>query len=559
MGYTDADRENVKDAAQEDAGGSKSQATQLVELASVADLFHDSNQATYATVPRGAHRETWGLRSKGFRAWLARRFYEEKSKAPGSQALQDALTVLDGKALYEGPERQVFVRVAEHEGAIYLDLGDADWTAVEITADDWTLTTNPPVLFRRPRGMKALPVPERGGDIADLWPFLNVVEEDRVLVAGVLVMAYNPRGPYPMQVSSGPHGSAKSTVARVMKRLVDPGELELRTQAANERDLMIAARNSHVLAFENVSNLSQAQSDALCRLSTGSSFGTRELYADDEEVIFTAKRPVSLNGITEVVTSADALDRAVLIKHPQIEDKNRRTEEEFDAKFELARPGILGALLDAVSAGIRNLPTVDLGELPRMADFAKWATACEVALGFDAGAFMKAYTQNRTDANRATLEDSPIAEHVKTVAAGFGFSGTASELMVKVKELAGAKNQDTTKAGGFPQSGQGMRAALARIETNLRVDGVIVTFPRKEDSRRILSITTVAAQNDGRSENGNAQGSPTENANGDGPLGDVGDVGDLQGTFSNDDPAWEEQAAEALEAVDEWRAGKVGD
>jgi hypothetical protein len=349
-------------------------------------------------------------------------------------------------------------------------------------------------------------------------------------------MAFNPRGPYPLLVSSGAHGSAKSALGVLVKRCVDPGKLELRTQAATERDLMIAARNSHVLVFDNVSGLSQPQSDALCRLSTGSSFGTRELYADDEEVIFTAERPVSLNGITEVLTSADALDRAILIKHPVIEEERRLTRSQFDAGLELARPRILGALLDAVSAGIRNLPSVELDKLPRMADFAKWAVACEPALGFEAGTFMKAYEENRRDANRATLEDSPIAGHVKNLADGEGFSGTASELLKAVRALAEAKQEDTSRRAGFPQTGQGMRAALARLDTNLRTDGVNVAFPRKGDKKRILTITRCEGQNEGHSEDENAhiaQGSPVQNLNGDGLWGDVGDVGDLQGALSN--------------------------
>src|SRR5690242_18000600 len=129
-------------------------------------------------------------------------------------------------------------------------------------------------------------------------------------------------------------------------------------------------------------------SDALCRLATGGSFAVRQLYTDAEEVLFEAACPIVLNGIEDVISRPDLGDRAIFVTLPHIPENQRRSEDELWREFEAARPRILGALLDAVVAGLRAVRHVRLGQLPRMADFALWATGCERAL-WPAGTFAR--------------------------------------------------------------------------------------------------------------------------------------------------------------------------
>src|SRR5262249_50192947 len=142
-------------------------ATRLVTLATDAgvELFHTPEGDAYATIDVEGHKEIWPLKVKSFRRWLARLCHEEEGKAPGSQAIQDALGVLEGKALYDGPEYPVFTRLAEVNSVIYLDLGNATWQAVAITSKGWQVIDTPPVKFRRAKGMLPLPEPVRGGTL----------------------------------------------------------------------------------------------------------------------------------------------------------------------------------------------------------------------------------------------------------------------------------------------------------------------------------------------------------------------------------------------------------
>jgi hypothetical protein len=194
----------------------------------------------------------------------------------------------------------------------------------------------------------------------------------------------------------------------VLRALVDPYKAPLRTAPRDERDLQIAANNSHVIALDNISSLEPWLSDALCRLATGGGLATRELYTDSDEIIFDAQRPVLLNGIEDVATRGDFLERSIIVCLPQIPEAARQEESRFWVAFQEARPRILGALLDAASLAFRRVRDLHLERLPRMADFAAWAVAAEPGLELKSGAFLEAYEKNRKDANSLALEASLV-------------------------------------------------------------------------------------------------------------------------------------------------------
>jgi len=466
--------------------GRPSQATQLIELAADAELFHapGDDGECYGTVPVEDHRETWPLKGRGFRKWLRQRFWSQFGKAPNSQALHDAVGVLEGKALFDGPELPVFVRLAEHAGAIWIDLGDASHRAVEITTSGWRLVADPAVRFRRPRGMLPLPRPADGGSVQMLRAFVNVTaDDDWMLVVGWLVAALRTVGPYPVLVVSGEQGSCKSSLCRVLRSLVDPNSASLRSEPREPRDLMIAATNGWVLAFDNLAHVPIWLSDAICRLATGGGFATRELYTDAEEILFDAQRPVVINGIEELATRSDLLDRAICLTLPTMPESGRRTEAVLWSEFEQIRPQVLGALCNAVSEALRSLPTVKLETVPRMADFATWVTAAEPALGWAPGTFLAAYTENREGANALALESSRLWPAVCGLMDMRGqWTGTAAELLTELEDHH--TDERTRKRRDWPKTPRGASADLRRLAPNLRATGIDVRFEREAGGKR---------------------------------------------------------------------------
>lgn len=469
----------------------KSQATLLVELAIAlgVDLFHNPESDGYADIHSDGHRATYKLRNKDFKDWLNRQFYLKYGSTANSQAMQDALNVLDGKAKFDGTERRVYVRLVDHEGSIYLDLGTDDWSAIEINTVGWQIVSEPPVRFRRPRGLLPLPVPKREGLISDLQEMLNVKPDDWILVAAFLLYCFNPNNPKPILMILGEQGSGKSSTAKWLKRLIDPNKAELRQPPKDGRDLMIGANNAWVMAFDNLSHVPTDLSDALCRLATGGGFATRQLYENDEETILEAVRPVILTGIEELGSRSDLLDRMVLVSLPTILEENRQSESELEAEFERLRPWILGALLDAVAATLKKLPEIKPETLPRMADFAKWGIAGEEALGLEIGSFMLAYQGNRDNANETALEASPIAQAIQKLMEHLtAWKGTASELLVA---LANQVDEQTKRGKTWAQTPKGLSSILRRLAPNLRAIGINVTFAEERTNRgRIIHLDT---------------------------------------------------------------------
>jgi DNA polymerase-1 len=293
---------------------------------------------------------------------------------------------------------------------------------------------------------------------------------------------------------------------------VDPNAGELRCEPKEPRDLMIAAGNSWLVCYDNLSHLPQWLSDALCRLATGGGFGTRQLYTDDEEILFNAQRPAVLTSIADVVAAGDLLDRSLALQLEPVPKGKRRTESALWAAFGTDRPKILGALLDLIAAGLRTLPTLRVSQLPRMADFALWAEACLRGAGYPTGAFLAAYEANRGDVNVLALEASPIAAVLlKALEAetGGSFEGEAAELLAWLDGHAG---EATKKQKGWPTRPHLLSGQLRRMAPNLRRAGVEVTFSREgHGRRRIIRLKRDEKAQDGASA-ASAPGAETEKA-----------------------------------------------
>jgi hypothetical protein len=559
----DGDFEKAAKALRKDGYGGeegkeekKSQATLLIELAQAAGgkWWHTPNLDLFATIPAGNHQETWPIRSKAVRSWLTGLFYAESGKAPSAQAMQDALNTLEALAQFQGEKYTVYVRLAHHEGRIYIDLANDAWEVVEITADGWRVIQEAAVKFWRPRGLVPLPRPEPGGGLEELRPFINVESDDDWLnIVGWIIGAMS-QGPYPVLTGQGVQGSAKTTLSRLLKHLLDPASSPVRAAPREVRDLMIAATNSHVLAFDNLSVVKDWLSDCYCRLATGGGFSTRELYTDGEEKIFDAMRPVILNGIGGLIHRQDLADRTIIIELPAIPESKRLPEAEFWRKFEGARPRILGAIYTALSAALKNQNNVCLGSLPRMADYALWVTAAEPALGWESGAFLAAYRKNRAAVIDQSLAADHVASAVKTLMAGKDeWEGTATDLLI---EIEGLTPEAVTKSKEWPKAANQLSLHLIRAQTFLREVGIEVDRGRENKKRGITirkikesTVTTVTivtkaqpcgfASDDGGDDGDDARKASSPVNRKESLNNDDGDAGDDEIlSFSGDEYVW---------------------
>jgi hypothetical protein len=463
-------------------------ADQLLDLVvgdgSGVKLFHTPDQEAYADIYSEGARKTYPLRRKAFRQWLKHQFYLKSGKSPGSEAVEQAIGMLEAIAVFEGEIREVYLRTAEHEGRVYLDLGRDDWQVVEVGLDGWRLVSDPPVRFRRAETQLPLPIPEAGGSLESLRELLGLSSETWVMVSAWLLNCLKFAKNYPCLILHGEAGSGKSTLSSVLKRLIDPGRAPLLPSVGDLRNLAIQANNRHLIAYDNLSGVSAEQSDAICRIATGGGFAHRTLHTDCEETVFEFTKPQLLNGIDALATRGDLLDRSLLVSltRPQ----QRRDAAQFWAEFEQLHPQILGALLDTLSAALRKLPEITTSLDVRMIEFARLAIAAEEALGFAPGEFLATYQGNREEAHETAIEASPVAQAILDLMSDREFwRGTASVLLAELKERVG---ETTAKSKSFPADATRLSKILNRLKPDLRGVGIEIDS-YKEGKNRTRYIT----------------------------------------------------------------------
>ena len=462
----------------------------------------DNDGHAFASMPIREHVERHRVRSRRF-ALMVRTLYGAANPSankqlgvagilPGSvsdSAMAEAMPQFEAMALANPIGRDTDVRVIRDAGAVWLDLGDAAWTTIRIAPDGWRIVERATVPLIRPDGLRALPMPERNaGALAELRRLVNVERDtDFVLIVSWLVAALHPEGPFTVLALDGEQGSGKSTVSRMLRRLVDPNKAEHRAAPRTEDDLLIAAVNGRVVALDNVSFIEADMADALCRLATGAGFSKRRLYSDAEEHIVSVARPILLNGIPSLLARGDLADRALAVTLPPIPDAARRPEGEVWAGFDRTAPCILALLLDGLATALRTLPTLRLPRLPRMADFARLACAAAPSFGWTAEAVLDAIEGNRAAAVEAVLDADPVAGALRDMAAdGGAWTGTATALLAAVN---GRATMEVQREKGWPKDGARLSARLKRVAPALRRAGVDVVWDRNgHDRTRVMTV-----------------------------------------------------------------------
>jgi hypothetical protein len=459
----------------------------------------------YFDVDVDEHRET--LRSGDHRliAHIRSLYLEMTRQAVASDTVKTVVGTVADRILMHGEQRPVFCRVGiDGDGNLYLDLGHPDGAYVQITPDGWEVFSRPalgpnassdqdmPVRFARMRNALPLPTPEPGGSVEEFRQFLvqrkGNTDDDRTFRLSVSwqLGTLSPVGPYPGCGIGGPQGAGKTTYMRQLRRMVDPGRAMARSAPKDERDLLISSMRQHIQSFDNLAKISQPLSDAFCRLSTGGGLATRQLFSDDEEKVFEACRPIITTSIVDVVTRPDLADRFIVLLLPERGSADRRSDDDVEADFVAAWPRILGALLTAVSVGLRRLPTMQPpSDLPRMAGFANWVTACEPGLGWSEGTFFQAYRENIRLAADTVVDTDPVASAVIKWVDGLPESqpiweGSAGEALTNLNAIVGHSAQQKK---GWPSSPQRLANRFRTLAPTLAKLGIQVANGRLLEGR----------------------------------------------------------------------------
>lgn len=448
------------------------------------ELFHDSQDRCYAIIHDGA-RQIWDLQSKAIFDWISYIAYTVFQESIAETSFVAIVRSLSGIAKHDGVEQEVYLRCAPYQDGYIIDLADAQWQAVEVSPDGFQLVSQPNTLFVRSKTSTALPIPTNP-DIDLLKKYVNIRDEDWTLYLTFLLDCFRPDTPYPVLLLTGGQGTGKSFTHRYTRQVVDPNSIPLRRAPRSVDDIPVAAANNYLVCFENMSHLTKDMQDALCTLSTGGGFATRQLYTNFEEAVAEMSRPVAINGISTVVTRPDLLDRTIHLNLPKIE--SYADVRDIDKKFVEDRPAIFTGLLKLFSDALKILPQVEISSRRRLVDYIKLGEAVHRVLG-RTDKFFELYEANRSSSLVDSLESSPASMALyECMQAEETWEGTVQGLL------------DRLNSGGsesLPRTARGLSDTLRRMAPALEESGISVEFLKHEkDGRHVRILNTEYREND---------------------------------------------------------------
>lgn len=459
------------DANKASQDNKKSQSTVLVEMGLASYSFGRSDDGEPFAVPNEGPQVARLLRgsSESLRAELSRKYFGAHGIAARQAALADAMNTLHGFALESEPV-ELLLRVGQHQGSHYLDLGDATGQAVCIRPGlGWEVVDRSPLLFRRNEATGVLPAPVSGGSLDDLWRFVNVPLADRPVVLAVLVAMLIPDIPHPIVFLLGEAGTGKTNATKTLASLVDPSTAQVRKPPRDDESWITQASASWCIPIDNVTRLSPWLSDSLCRASTGDGDIRRRLYTDAGVKVFSHRRCIILTGIDIAGIREDLADRACTIHLQRITDRAREDENRLQVDWQKAQPGIIGALLDLAVKVLALRGDIAVSPKPRMLDFARVLASVDAVL---ATGGLDRYREMASQVAAESIEADPVLDLLRRATyhlIAAPWQGTSAELLDLLTVTYRA--QQTIRPENFPKDAREVARLLRTAAPALRQVG----------------------------------------------------------------------------------------
>jgi hypothetical protein len=482
-----------------------SQAQKLLQIAKekCQEFFVDQYGSPYAAVRIRDHGETLHLNSERFRNWICRQYYELEGSVPNSESITNAVNVLKANAEFDGNTKELHIRVArsiEHDTTtIHYDMTNSEWEAVKITSEGRSIEKSPGI-FRRYNNQQPQIYPSKEYPPDIFHKFMELVnvmgEKNKLLLVGYIIALFFPDIPKPILMLHGEQGSAKSTLQELIKMLVDPSSIRTLAFPKDIDQLIQQLAHNHVAYFDNISIIRDWISDQLCRAVTGSGFSKRQLWTDDDDIIYYFKRCIGFNGINLGATKADLLDRGMIIQLERIpKDKIRKLDDIWE-EFEKIKPQLLGYIFDIMTKVLRLRQTtkVELKEHPRMADFAELAEIISRCMGNRDYLYLDAYYENIELQTEEVLEASPVGTAmIKFMNTREEWTGSATQLFGEMDAVT-AELKINTKNKLWPKSPNVLSRKLNEVKTNLADIGIVIERAKDTTTKtRIIKIRKISS------------------------------------------------------------------
>ena len=340
---------------------------------------------------------------------------------------------------------------------------------MEITDKGYKIVSNIPICFLSNDTMKEQYEPKFDERIS-LWKlreFINVKTDEEFILLMINIISYFiPEIPHHIMIFIGSQGSSKSTVCRMIKKIVDPSTVDIYSFPKNKEDLVLHLNNAYLVPYDNLSKINDEYNDILCQVATGGNFLKRKLYTDSGLMTYSLRRGLILNGINLATDQPDLLDRSIILHLKTIDGSERKTEKEIFSKFDRMIPYFLGNIFESVSHAKEIYKDIEVKNLPRMADAVKWSCAIAETLGLKTEEYMEIYRSNQNNINNEVLADNSVANSIiEFMKNRTNWKSSVTELWQKLEPIAIRNGMD--KDSSWAKNASHLSRQMNRLKANL--------------------------------------------------------------------------------------------
>jgi len=412
-----------------------------IGLEEASNFIIDQFKRRYAVVEDKRGKRLLPIESTNYKDWLRVRYLEITNSSPKN--IKNAIDMLGSFAGKHGEKVNLKNRLSKKNNYIYYDLLNEQREYIKIIPGDWEIVNgeDAPILFQRYPHQKAQvrPLEKGSGDPRKILDYVNINKnsDEALLFLVYLSTLFIPDIAHPILYLKGEHGSAKSTMSRIIQDIVDPSLTTLMSIPSKEDELIQKLSHDWLTIFDNVSKINSSTSDVLCRAVTGGSHSKRKLYTVDDDFIYKFKHCIIINSTGLKKVESDLKDRMITFDLERLDSSNRKSEQEVLEAFNNDKENILTGFIDAIAAAMEDVDDLEIEEYPRMADFFKWGIALSERLGYKKEDFKKAIWKNIEFTKNENLRNHKVFMEVINITVDKfdnEWEGTASELLELMNE-----------------------------------------------------------------------------------------------------------------------------
>jgi hypothetical protein len=521
--YVPFDKESLKKELEEESKEEKVQKkpkdakTEVLAFAKLSIhevlVSNEDSSKFYAKVRINDHYEILDIDSKDAVLWLKSSFFRESDEFYGDETYENVLSLIKSTARFNSKIEPTSInkRIASDDDSCHIDLATPNFNLVKITADEVKIVNHGEntAYFSRSSNQSRLPEPTWLVENNPLERFLKLVRmEDDSIYPIHLIASFLSHIPTPIFLITGGEGSAKSTRCRLTKKAIDPSgenlEDQLGSWGRNEDDWSTTFSNNYCIGFDNVSHITEEQSDKLCRVVTGDTFSKRKNYSDSDEIRIRYMRKIILNGIGLAIEHSDLIRRTIHYQTKTIPKDERLSLGEINKEFKEIQSELLGFVCQTLQQAYKLYPDVskEITELPDMADFAIWGECISRALGHESNKFLTDYEARRNGTNELLSENNLIIPFLE-----YEFSGSDSHELVlqsgtwfaKIERFA-TDNGFDKKSRNYPKSSNKLRTWVERSKVILDQSEFSIHFEKNTTRSGFSKNSTLMIVNRARQE-----------------------------------------------------------